>query len=89
MELRLGWLVEPLMEAMAKSTTSTSRLAGLQDGGGIDAAGVVRVKMNRQPDFLLERLDQRVRGKGPAQARHVLDARKCAPIFSNSRASLT
>ena len=52
------------------------RLAGFEDRRGVDAAGVVRVKMDGQARFFLERPDQRVRRKGPAQARHVLDAQE-------------
>ena len=73
MELRLGWLVVPLMEAMAPSAISHAGVGGLEDGGGVDAAGVVGVEVNGDADFLAQRLDQRVGGIGPAQAGHVLD----------------
>ena len=45
-----------------------------QHAGRGDAARVVRVEVDRQPDLLLQRLDQRVRRARLAQAGHVLDA---------------
>ncbi len=63
--------------------------ARLQDARGGDAAGIVRVKVDRQANLFLQRLDELARGERPAQARHVLDARKWAPIFSSSRAIRT
>ena len=41
-----------------------------------DAAGVVRVEMDRDADLLLQRLDQRLGGVGLAQAGHVLDGQQ-------------
>ena len=52
MEFRLGWLVVPLIEAMAPSATSHAGFGGLQHGGGVDAAGVVGVEVNRDADLL-------------------------------------
>jgi len=55
MELRFGWLVPPLMAAIAPSATSTPASAAFKDGGRVDAAGVVRVKVDRNADFLPQR----------------------------------
>ena len=73
MEFRLGWLVVPLMEAMAASATSHACFGRFQDGRGIDAAGVVRVEMNGNADFFAQRLDQLLGRVRFAQARHVFD----------------
>ena len=48
-------------------------IGSAQNGTGVDAAGVVRVKMNRQTDFVAQRLHQFLRGIGTAKTRHVLD----------------
>ncbi len=49
------------------------RVASPKNASGIDAAGVVRVEMDRNVHFLPQRLDQGVRRIRPAQTRHVLD----------------
>ena len=48
-------------------------LARAKHGTGIDATGIVGVKMNRQTHFAFQRFHQFVRGKGPANSRHILD----------------
>jgi hypothetical protein len=48
-------------------------VGGAQDRAGVDAAGVVRVEVDREADLLLERLHELVRGVGAAEAGHVLD----------------
>ena len=53
MEFRFGWQVEPLIEAMRQIDDIHARIGGAQDGSGIDAAGVVRVEMHGNADFLL------------------------------------
>ena len=73
MELRFGCDVLPLIDAIARSTTSTPASAALSTEAEADAARVVRVEMNRQADLLLQRLHELVRRVGPAQPRHVLD----------------
>ena len=45
-----------------------------QDTGGADAAGVVCVEVDGQPDLASQRLHQRAGRARPAHARHVLDA---------------
>ncbi len=50
-----------------------TRLAGLEDAGRVDAAGVVRVEVDRNADLVLERLDQFLRGERAADAGHVFD----------------
>ena len=50
-----------------------ARVGGAQDAAGVDAAGVVRVEMDRHADFLAQRLHQRVRRVRLAQPGHVLD----------------
>ena len=51
-----------------------ARVGRAQNAAGVDAAGVVRVEVDRHADFLAQRLDQRVRRVRLAQAGHVLDA---------------
>ena len=51
-----------------------ARIDGRKHAGRRDAAGVVRVEMNRQADFLLQRLHQGIRRAWLAQPSHVLDA---------------
>ena len=53
MEFKFGWLVEPLIEAMRQIHHVHARFAALKIARGGDAARVVRVKMNRNADFLL------------------------------------
>jgi hypothetical protein len=60
------------MDAAAASTM-WPRLRRLQDRCGLHARGVVGVEMDRDPDFLAQRLDQLVGRVGLAQAGHVLD----------------
>ena len=50
-----------------------ARLDGGEHARGRNAAGVMRVEMNGQPDFLLERCDQRGGRARLAQSRHILD----------------
>ena len=50
-----------------------SRFSRLQNGCRIDAAGVVRVEVDRQPDLGPQRLHQLLRGIRLAQPCHVLD----------------
>jgi len=45
-----------------------------ENAGRAGATGVVGVEVNRQPGFLAQRPDQKPRGFGPANARHVLDS---------------
>ena len=54
-------------------------VSGLQDGPGVDPAGVVSVEMDRQADLALQRFDQRVGRVRPAQARHVFDREEVRP----------
>ena len=48
----------------------------LQNARGVDAAGVVRVEVNRDADLLAQRLHQFVRGVRLAEAGHVLDGQE-------------
>ena len=58
---------------MAPSAMCTPASAGLEHGGGVDAAGVVGVEVDGDADLLAQGLDQLFGGVGPAQAGHVLD----------------
>ena len=51
-----------------------ARLGGLENGAGVQAAGVVRVEVNRNAELLAQGLHQPFGGIGTAKARHVLDA---------------
>ena len=52
-----------------------ARLDRGEDARRPDAAGVVGVEMNRQPELLLQRLDERRGRAGLAEPPHVLDAK--------------
>ena len=81
MEFRFGWLVCPLMEAMAPSTMSTPASAAFRMEAALHAAGVVGVEMDRDADLLAKRLHQLLGGVGPAQPRHVLDGQHVRAHF--------
>ena len=51
-------------------------VGGLEDRRGVDAARVVRVKVNGNSHLVLERLHKLARGERTAKARHVLDREK-------------
>ena len=75
-ELRFGWLVPPLIDAIAASAMSTPASLAFRHARSVEAAGVVRVKVNRDFDFFLQRFDQFVSGVGLAEAGHVFDGKK-------------
>jgi hypothetical protein len=87
-EFKFGWLVEPLIEAMARSAMSTPLRRGQNTRCG-DAARVVRVEMNWHSNLGLERLDEQLRCGRFAQSRHVLDRKHVRPHFSKFFASST
>ena len=61
-----------------------------QDRGRIDAAGIVRVEVNRDADLVAQRLAPAPpRRKGCSSPAMSLMARMCAPIFSSSFAMRT
>ena len=55
---------------------------GFEDAGGVQAAGVMRVEVNRDADFIFERFDELLGGKGADESGHVFDAEHvCAHLF--------
>ena len=51
-------------------------VGGFEDGGGVQATGVVRVKVDGEGDFFAQRLDQCECGFRFANAGHIFDAQK-------------
>ena len=81
-QFKFGWLVPPLIDAIAASAISTPASAAFNRGGGVDAAGVMRMEVNGNFDFFAQGLDQRERGVRLAQTRHILDGQKmCAQLL--------
>ena len=72
-EFKFGCEVRPDKGAMAASAMSSADFGRLEHRRRLHAAGVVRVKMDRDADLLLERLHQLFGRVGLAQAGHVLD----------------
>ena len=73
MEFRLGWLVCAAHRSDGAVGHVDAGFGRLQNGSRINAAGVVRVQMNRDADFFAQRLDQFLGGIGTAESGHVLD----------------
>ena len=66
---RLGCEVRPDIDAIAPSAMSRPTSRPLQDAGGLGAADVVGVEVDRDADLVAQRLDQLLGGVGLAQAR--------------------
>ena len=88
MEFRFGWLVEPDIEATARSATSTPASAALNT----EAAAMPLVscvwKCTGMPISSFSAFTSTLAAAGWHKPAMSLMARKCAPIFSSSRASL-
>ena len=54
MEFRLGWLVGAAHRSDGAVGDVHAGFGGLQDRGGVEAAGVVRVEVDRDADLLAQ-----------------------------------